>query len=111
VAVVGPCLPAPDARQALLEELYEERFGRGFEVAYAVPGMTRVIQSAGRLLRSERDRGIVALLGRRFLRAPYRDLLPESWLDGRPAEEWVGDPAAVAAAFFAEPPRGPATTT
>lgn len=111
VAVVGPCLPAPDTRQVLLEELYEERFGRGFEVAYALPGMTRVIQSVGRLLRAESDRGVVALLGRRFLRAPYRDLLPEAWLAGRTPESWVGDPASAAAAFFGEAQGGADTTT
>lgn len=111
VAVVGPCPPAPNPRQALLEELYEERFGRGFDLAYALPGMVRVMQSAGRLVRSEADRGVIALLGRRFLRAPYRDLIPESWLAGRAPEDWVGDPAAVARAFFAGGGCGFATAT
>jgi DNA excision repair protein ERCC-2 len=101
VAVVGPCLPAVSTRRALLAEHYEERFDRGFELAYAVPGMTRVIQSAGRLLRTAADRGVIALYDRRFLRDPYRSLLPDEWLDGRPPEALRGDPAAVARRFFA----------
>lgn len=101
VAVVGPCLPAVDAHRALLEELYTERFERGFELAYALPGMIRVAQSAGRLLRGESDRGVIALFDRRFLREPYASLLPDDWLGGRAPEALVGDPAQVARAFFA----------
>jgi DNA excision repair protein ERCC-2 len=100
VAVVGPCLPAPDPERQLLEREYDERFDRGFDYAYAIPGMTRVVQAAGRLIRSERDTGVIALLGRRLLREPYRSLLPDAWLQGRPPEELVGDPAAVARRFF-----------
>lgn len=100
VAVVGPCLPAPSTRRALLAEQFEERFERGFELAYAVPGMIRVVQSAGRLLRTGADRGVIALYDRRFLREPYRSLLPEEWLAGRTPEALRGDPAAVARRFF-----------
>lgn len=101
VAVVGPCLPPPDAERRAFEALCEERSGEGFLYAYAVPGMTRVVQAAGRLLRGAEDRGVVALLGRRFLREPYRGLLPEAWCAGAPPESFVGDAAAAARAFFA----------
>ena len=100
VAVVGPCLPAVSTRRALLAEHFEERFDRGFELAYAVPGMIRVVQSAGRLLRTGSDRGVIALYDRRFLREPYRSLLPEEWLAGRTPDDLRGDPAAVARRFF-----------
>jgi DNA excision repair protein ERCC-2 len=100
VAVVGPCLPAVSTRRALLAEHFEERFDRGFELAYAVPGMIRVVQSAGRLLRTGSDRGVIALYDRRFLREPYRSLLPEEWVAGRTPEDLRGDPAAVARRFF-----------
>lgn len=103
VAVVGPCLPAPSTRRALVAELLDERLGRGFELAYAVPGMVRVVQSAGRLLRTGADRGVIALYDRRFLREPYRSLLPEEWLAGRTADDLRGDPAAVARRFFNGP--------
>ena len=102
VAVVGPCLPPPTAERRLLAAHFDERSDRGAEAAYAVPGMNSVIQAAGRVLRTPEDRGVVALLGRRFLREPYRSLLPEDWLQGGTLEERVGDPAEVARLFFAE---------
>jgi DNA excision repair protein ERCC-2 len=100
VAVVGPCLPALTTRRSLLAEHFDERFDRGFELAYAVPGMIRVVQSAGRLLRTASDRGVIALYDRRFLREPYRSLLPEEWLAGAAPEDLQGDPAEVARRFF-----------
>jgi DNA excision repair protein ERCC-2 len=103
VAVLGPCLPPPDLARELLRRRYEERFGDGFALAYGLPGMTRVIQGAGRLIRSERDRGVVALFDRRFLAEPWRSLLPPEWLAGGAAEDLVGDPAAIARRFFAAP--------
>jgi DNA excision repair protein ERCC-2 len=103
VAVLGPCLPPPSLARELLRRRYEERFGNedGFTLAYALPGMTRVIQGAGRLIRSERDRGVVALFDRRFLEEPWRSLLPPDWLGGGAVEDRVGDPARVSARFFA----------
>ncbi len=102
VAIVGPCLPALTLDQELLRGYYEERFERGFEYAFVVPGMTRVVQAAGRLIRSAQDVGVIALLDRRFLRPPYRDHLPGDWLEeGRP-EALVSDPSAAARDFFAD---------
>ena len=43
--------------------------------------MTRVVQAAGRLIRSEDDRGVIALICRRFLREPYVCLLPSDWME------------------------------
>jgi DNA excision repair protein ERCC-2 len=100
VAVLGPCLPPRDLARELQRRRYEERFGDGFTLAYALPGMTRVIQGAGRLIRSEADRGVIALFGRRFLEEPWRSLLPEAWHAGAGADALVGDPARVARAFF-----------
>jgi DNA excision repair protein ERCC-2 len=104
VAVLGPCLPARGPRRELEREHYDEIHGDGFALAYALPGMTRVIQSAGRLLRQDDDRGVIALYGARFLREPYRGLLPDAWLRRGEPEDLVGDPARVARAFFK--PRG-----
>lgn len=102
VAVVGPCLPVPTLDQRLLQEYYEERFERGFEYAFVVPGMTRVVQAAGRLIRSAEDSGVIALFDRRFLDRPYRDRLPADWLSGAGGDTLSGDPAAAARVFFAE---------
>ncbi len=101
VAVIGPCLPAVTLEQELLKRYYQERFERGFEYAFVVPGMTRVVQAAGRLIRSAEDVGIIALLDRRFLIPPYRAHLPEEWLPPEGPEGLLGDPGAEAAAFFA----------
>jgi Rad3-related DNA helicase len=64
--------------------------------------MTRVVQAAGRLIRSADDVGVIALLDRRFLHPPYRFHLPEDWLAGAEPELLVGEPAAAAGEFFAE---------
>ena len=100
VAVVGPCLPALTVEQQLLKGYYQERFERGFEYAFVVPGMTRVVQAAGRLIRSDRDRGVIALFDRRFLQGIYRKHLPEEWLPEAGAEALEADPAQAAARFF-----------
>ncbi len=104
VAVVGPCLPAVSLEQDLLRRYYDERFERGFEYAYVVPGMTRVVQAAGRLIRSADDTGVIALLDKRFLSAPYRLHLPEDWLLGEDPEGLVGDPETTAGEFFSRNP-------
>jgi Rad3-related DNA helicase len=64
--------------------------------------MTRVVQAAGRLIRSPLDTGVIALFDRRFLHSPYRDHLPADWLpDGESGiSALVGDPAWVAEEFF-----------
>jgi Rad3-related DNA helicase len=100
VAVVGPCLPAVTLEQKLLRDYYEERFERGFEYAFVVPGMTRVVQAAGRLIRSADDTGVIALLDRRFLVRPYRDHLPADWVPAEGARGLAGHPGRVAAEFF-----------
>ncbi len=51
-------------------------------------------------MRRDRDTGVIALLGRRFLREPYRSLLPEAWLGGCTPDDLVGDPATAARRFF-----------
>lgn len=101
VAVVGPCLPGLSLEQQLLQAYYDERFERGFEYAFVVPGMTRVVQAAGRLIRSPHDRGVIALFDKRFLWSVYRRHLPPDWLpeDGR-AGGLVAEPKAAAQQFF-----------
>jgi DNA excision repair protein ERCC-2 len=107
VAVVGPCLPVPTLDTRLLQAYYEERFERGFEYAFVVPGMTRVVQAAGRLIRSADDSGVVALFDRRFLERPYSHHLPADWVpDPDDPRALAGDPAAAAREFFASERRG-----
>ena len=58
---------------------FDETLSQGFEVAYLVPGINRVVQAAGRLIRSEKDRGAIVLVDRRYREAIYRELLPSWW--------------------------------
>lgn len=100
VAVVGPCLPPVSLEQNLLKRYFDERFERGFEYAYVVPGMTRVVQAAGRLIRSQDDVGVIALFDRRFLYSPYREHIATDWVPEAGVEELMGSPAQVALEFF-----------
>ena len=104
VVVVGPCLPGVGLEQRLLQDHFEERFEKGFEYAYVVPGMTRVIQAAGRLIRSAGDRGVIALLDRRFLDLPYVEYLPTDWIPEDGPRALAGNPAEVTRLFFATAP-------
>jgi DNA excision repair protein ERCC-2 len=93
VYIVSPGLPQVSFERELLRRYFEETEQAGFEYAYLQPGMTRVIQAAGRLIRSETDRGVIALLCQRFLQEPYASHLPRDWYDESPLELIARDPA------------------
>ncbi|MFX0117561.1 MAG: helicase C-terminal domain-containing protein, partial [Candidatus Hodarchaeota archaeon] len=92
VIIVGPSLPAISAEEELLKDYFEETRGQGmgFKYAYRNPGMTRVVQAAGRVIRSETDRGIVILVGQRFTSNYYAELLPKFWFEKDPKELILG---------------------
>jgi DNA excision repair protein ERCC-2 len=98
---VSPSLPQVSFERQLLKRYFDEHDESGFEFAYIQPGMTRVIQAAGRLIRSESDRGVVALLCRRFVEEPYQRYLPRDWYDESPEELVTGDPEGAVREFFA----------
>lgn len=79
VFVVGPGLPAVSFENECIRAYHDRLDQRGFEFAYLYPGMNRVIQSAGRLIRTETDTGILVLIGERFSRDEYASCLPEDW--------------------------------
>jgi len=79
--VVGPSLPGMDLRTRLLSESYSERGLNGFFHTWAIPGMTRVIQAAGRLIRNGEQRRMLVLMGKRFCGPPYFDILPSHWFN------------------------------
>jgi DNA excision repair protein ERCC-2 len=84
--VVGPGLPKVCYEQDLMRHYYETLCGQGFEYAYLYPGMNRVVQSAGRVIRTESDRGIILLLDSRFAHENYLALLPRHWYEKSPEE-------------------------
>ena len=79
VFVISPGLPSYCFEQELIKDYYEQTLKKGFEYAYRNPGMTRVIQAAGRIFRSESDRGVVIFMGKRFNLPYYAELFPKEW--------------------------------
>ncbi len=78
--------PFNDFNEALKARL-QARFGRGDDYTYRVPGMVKVVQAAGRVIRGPEDRGVVVLMDDRFSQARIRALLPRWWqLDTPDAE-------------------------
>jgi DNA excision repair protein ERCC-2 len=100
VYIVSPALPQVSFERELLRRYFDETEQAGFAYAYLQPGMTRVVQAAGRLIRSETDRGIIALLCRRFTQEPYTSYLPRDWYHDSPRELVTQSPAAEIEAFF-----------
>lgn len=79
VVIVGPGLPGIGLERDLIRDHFDRAGQDGFDFAYRLPGWTRVLQTAGRVIRSATDRGVVLLVGRRFGEARYRALMPTSW--------------------------------
>ena len=81
--VIGTGLPAINPESELVREYFDAAGKDGFDYAYRYPGMNKVRQAAGRLIRSDRDRGVILLLDDRFLASRSRALFPLEWADLR----------------------------
>lgn len=77
--VVGVGLPGISLERELIKQYFDRLQGSGFEYAYLYPGMNRVFQAAGRVIRSGQDRGVVLLIGHRFTTPQYSYLFPSHW--------------------------------
>jgi DNA excision repair protein ERCC-2 len=77
--IIGPGLPAYSMEQELMLKYFEFKWKKGFEYAYRNPGMMKVIQAAGRIFRTSKDRGFVMLIGHRFNTPYYNSVLPSDW--------------------------------
>jgi DNA excision repair protein ERCC-2 len=77
--VVGVGLPGISLEKELIREYFASRHNAGFEYAYQYPGINRVMQAAGRVIRTKTDRGVVLLIDQRYGTHRYRSLLPEVW--------------------------------
>ncbi len=86
-AVVGVGLPAIGLERELIRAHFEARGGCGYDYAYRFPGIQRVLQAAGRVIRSEEDRGVLLLLDRRYAEDATRRLLPPAWRPKRVRDE------------------------
>ncbi|WP_230398979.1 ATP-dependent DNA helicase [Novisyntrophococcus fermenticellae] len=77
--VVGTGIPQLSVERELLKKFYDRRGENGFDYAYRYPGMNKVLQSAGRVIRTAQDKGVVVLLDERFLHREYLNLFPTEW--------------------------------
>jgi len=84
--VVGPPLPNFDLEREHMREYYERKYNAGFDYAYAIPAMARAIQAAGRVIRSETDRGIIVLLDSRFVQPGFSRSMPADWFESDASE-------------------------
>ncbi|EAD5704476.1 ATP-dependent DNA helicase [Listeria innocua] len=82
-AIVGVGLAQMNVESDLIKDYYNETIGRGFDYAYQIPGMNKVLQAVGRVIRGEKDQGVVLLIEERFATERYKALFPAHWNHAR----------------------------
>jgi len=78
-AIIGVGLPLISPERNVIMDYFTEIGKKGFDYAYIYPGMNKVLQAAGRVIRTENDQGVVLLIDSRYLETDYRGLFPEEW--------------------------------
>lgn len=84
--VVGPPLPNFDLEREKMRAYYEENYASGFDYAYTYPAMAKAVQAAGRVIRSESDKGVIILMDNRFTQPSYVKSMPQDWFERSPQE-------------------------
>ena len=107
--IVGPGLPRVSLERELMREYYQDKYDEGFNYAYLYPGINRVVQSAGRVIRGDADRGVIVLVGQRFARYAYASNFPDQWREGRGRARLSQDLAQDLADFWEESTGRPRT--
>ena len=79
--LVGTGLPQVCNEREILKQYFERNGENGFSYAYLYPGMNKVLQAAGRVIRTAEDRGVILLLDERFLERQYQEVFPREWDD------------------------------
>ncbi|MDI6452787.1 helicase C-terminal domain-containing protein [Peloplasma aerotolerans] len=79
VIIVGVGLPMLNETNNQLKKYYQDQFSQGFDYAYTYPGMNKVVQAVGRVIRSDDDYGVAILIDDRFSQAKYKKLFPMEW--------------------------------
>jgi Rad3-related DNA helicase len=79
VVVAGTGMPRATPEREVIRDYFDAKEGKGFAYAYTYPGLNKVLQAAGRLIRTEEDHGVVLLLDDRFLEDELREALPKEW--------------------------------
>ena len=90
--IVGVGLPGISLERELIREYFAVTRNAGFEFAYQYPGINRVLQAAGRVIRTEKDRGVVLLIDQRYATIRYRSLLLRQWSTARVQHDrWLAE--------------------
>lgn len=79
VVVIGVGLPQLCLERNIIKDYFQKEKGRGYEFSYMYPGMNKVLQGVGRVIRTEKDRGAALLIDDRFLSPNYQALMPPEW--------------------------------
>ena len=79
--IVGTGLPQIGSQREILKEYYDKKNHCGFDYAYRYPGMNKVLQAAGRVIRTKEDKGVILLLDDRFWDRDYQEIFPREWQD------------------------------
>jgi len=79
VLIIGTGMPKLNDERDIIKDYFQENSGQGFNYAYVYPGMNKVLQAGGRLIRTETDKGFIVLIDDRFLQPKYQTLLPPEW--------------------------------
>ncbi len=85
--IVGVGLPQIGNEREIMRSFFEKSGRDGFSFAYLYPGMNKVIQAAGRVIRTSADRGVIALLDERFTQRAYASTFPREWSDAKVCNE------------------------
>ena len=72
-------MPQVSNEREILKNYYDKRYREGFDYAFRYPGMNKVLQSAGRVIRTMEDKGVIVLLDERFLQREYLKMFPREW--------------------------------
>jgi DNA excision repair protein ERCC-2 len=84
--IIGPPLPSFNLERERMREYYQDQFECGFEYAYAYPAMAKAVQAAGRVIRSETDKGLIVLMDNRFALPNFSNSMPQDWYGEHPGE-------------------------
>jgi len=79
VFIIGVGLPMISLEKNLISEYFSKMGDNGYDFSYKFPGMNKVLQACGRVIRTEKDRGIVYLMDKRYLEYGYKFLFPKHW--------------------------------
>lgn len=101
-AVVGVGLPQFSTKLNVLRDYFNEKSGQGYDFSYRYPGMNKVLQAAGRVIRGNNDRGVVLLIDSRFTSGDYLSLFPVHWCGYRTIRN-AGELASELRSFWSMP--------